>query len=605
MPPNITIYCLDQVTDYFDFERLCSDLMALNGYPSIEPLGGFSDKGRDAVHADSSTGRVTLFAYSVREDWRSKLAEDASKIRRHGHRCDRLVFLTTARFSAGERDEAIADIRSTYGWELHLFGAERLRILLDVEHPQIKPNHPSIFPPDLLALAERRESSSGDHLFISFAPPDYALAEWLTRRLIAEGYRVWYERFQAVGGENYPENVDDAIRLQTFRAIALYSRASLRDPEVMRQRSLALSIARERGTDFLIPIDVDTVPTTLLDRVTASLTFIHFRDSWATGLRQLLRKLESIGCPRPLADGKLIAAETFMDKDVLTDRAELVVTNCLKVLQIPDSVYAFTAQIPIDDAEWDQLRLRWASHRINPTEYLSFHQPPQPAVDQFQLKPSGISSWRNEAAVQGITAADLVSELIRKSLETKCIERGLHYCHQTGLRYFPPGLVKNNRLPYVLPTGVRNSVGTGGQRKYWRRTGSSYYKYSLAPGFRVVQNLYDQFVILIRLTIRLTDSAGNPFPRRAAVSRRKHLCKDWWNDDWLTRVIAVCQHLADGEQISIGNQPTEQVIVSAAPLSMTVPVSINEAELGQLRETRAEFFERTMADDDLAEDENE
>jgi hypothetical protein len=28
MAPNIIIYCLEDVTDYFEFERLCHDLMA-------------------------------------------------------------------------------------------------------------------------------------------------------------------------------------------------------------------------------------------------------------------------------------------------------------------------------------------------------------------------------------------------------------------------------------------------------------------------------------------------------------------------------------------------------------------------------------------------
>ena len=50
MAANITIYCLEEVTDYFEFERFCHDLMALEGYSSIEPLGGFKDKGRDAIH---------------------------------------------------------------------------------------------------------------------------------------------------------------------------------------------------------------------------------------------------------------------------------------------------------------------------------------------------------------------------------------------------------------------------------------------------------------------------------------------------------------------------------------------------------------------------
>src|SRR5438105_13004256 len=71
MAADLLVYCLEQVTDYDQFERLSHDLMALNGYPNIEPLGGSKDKGRDALHSDkNSDGKTTVFAYSVREDWR-------------------------------------------------------------------------------------------------------------------------------------------------------------------------------------------------------------------------------------------------------------------------------------------------------------------------------------------------------------------------------------------------------------------------------------------------------------------------------------------------------------------------------------------------------
>ena len=63
-------------------QRLCHDLMALDGYRNIEPLGGCKDKGRDAIHVDSSTGKVTIFAYSVRDDWRTKLDEETALIER-------------------------------------------------------------------------------------------------------------------------------------------------------------------------------------------------------------------------------------------------------------------------------------------------------------------------------------------------------------------------------------------------------------------------------------------------------------------------------------------------------------------------------------------
>lgn len=91
MAADPIIYCLEHLTDYDQFERLCHDLMASEGWANIEPLGGMKDKGRDAVHVSRlDPDDVTIFAYSVREDWWKKLAEDAEKIQKHGHRCCRL-----------------------------------------------------------------------------------------------------------------------------------------------------------------------------------------------------------------------------------------------------------------------------------------------------------------------------------------------------------------------------------------------------------------------------------------------------------------------------------------------------------------------------------
>jgi hypothetical protein len=41
-----------------------------------------------------------------------------------------------------------------------------------------------------------------DHLFISYATENFALAAWLARRLASDGYAVWYDRFK-VRGESH------------------------------------------------------------------------------------------------------------------------------------------------------------------------------------------------------------------------------------------------------------------------------------------------------------------------------------------------------------------------------------------------------------------
>ena len=103
----------------------------------------------------------------------------------------------------------------------------------------------------------------GEHLFISYATEDSDLAEWLSLKLTGEEYAVWCDRFKLLGGESY----------------------------------------------FLIPLNVDGLKPTELDWMTSDITFIPFHKSWAKGLAQLLKKLDSIDAPRPVKDGKAIACQ--------------------------------------------------------------------------------------------------------------------------------------------------------------------------------------------------------------------------------------------------------------------------------------------------------
>jgi hypothetical protein len=92
----------------------------------------------------------------------------------------------------------------------------------------------------------------------------------------------------------------------TFRVLALLSHASLNKDNPRKERTLALSIGRERGIDFLIPLNVDGLRSAELDWMTSDITFIPFYKSWAEGLAQLLKKLEDISAPRPIRDGRMI-----------------------------------------------------------------------------------------------------------------------------------------------------------------------------------------------------------------------------------------------------------------------------------------------------------
>ena len=115
--------------------------------------------------------------------------------------------------------------------------------------------------------------------------------------------------------------------------------------------------------------------------------------------------------------------------------------------------------------------------------------------------------------------------------------------------------------------------------------------YSLAPDFFVRQDILNDFTVLIRIRVRLSDTTGKPLKgHRTIVSRRKNLCKNWWNKEWFNRTLAVSQFLADDGKITIGESQDSQIIIDATPLCIDVPVGINEEGLGEIRHEQTELL---------------
>ena len=126
------------------------------------------------------------------------------------------------------------------------------------------------------------------HLFISYAVEDAMLARWLARKLAARGHPVWFDQMKLLGGEPWPQTIDDAIKNRTFRMLGLISEHSLRKQKPTGERTLAQRIAEQRKIpDFLIPLKVDGSE---LDWLTTTVSYISFTHGWADGWRALLKK---------------------------------------------------------------------------------------------------------------------------------------------------------------------------------------------------------------------------------------------------------------------------------------------------------------------------
>lgn len=445
-----------------------------------------------------------------------------------------------------------------------------------------------------------------EHLFISYAGEDEVLAEWLTLKLTADGYRVWCDRFKLLGGESYPRDIDDAIKNRTFRLIALLSHASLQKPNPLKERTMALNIARERRIDFLIPLNVDGLQPTELDWMTSDLTFIPFYEGWAKGLKQLLEKLESIGAPRPVNDGKQIAAETFLPKNVFNQTPEVLYANCLSLLRIPKMIRRFQFSRSFDRSERDNLSTSWPFYSFSPTKFLSFINPPDPIPQELSLQENHGTNWQSVSEIEGIKVTNIISNLVSKALKVKCLEKGLKYSPDHKMLYFPKGLIDKDKISFESYTGKKTFVKVAGERSLR----GVKYLYHLSPSFSIRQNTQNGFIVYLKIRLYISDVNGNPLQNKSVNSRRKKICKSWWNHQWLSRQLAICSFLSDGNGlITIGMSSNEQIVVSAKLHKYEAPFGIIESsqdlETSELENVGADLVETEFQDEYIEDGEEE
>lgn len=235
--------------------------------------------------------------------------------------------------------------------------------------------------------------TSRDHLFVSYASEDAAFAEWLTLRLTGEGYKVWCDRIKLLGGEAYPTDIDRAIKDNTFRLLSVLSRDSNNKPNPVKERTLALNLGRDRGEEFVIPLNLDGLSAAELNWMVADLTFVPFQHGWAVGLSQLLKKLASVGAPRPLANGREVVSEWFADRDNVSRDPERLWTNLFEIEALPSTLLRLTfVERPPDD-----VLAGWPHYSDGRYVFWAFEAPPQ----RRRARSPGCGGDRLGCAVRG------------------------------------------------------------------------------------------------------------------------------------------------------------------------------------------------------------
>jgi hypothetical protein len=404
--------------------------------------------------------------------------------------------------------------------------------------------------------------------------------EWLTLRLTAEGYRVWCDRIKLLGGESYPKDIDAAIKWRTFRFLTVLSHHSTKKPNPLKERTLALNLARKRNENFVVPINLDGISPTDLDWMVSDLTFIPFHLGWADGLKQLLKLLEELNAPREFQNGRSVAVAWFDAKHIVIRKQERLWLNVAEVKELPDDIYRYETSALISNDERLELLKEWP-HISEGQVFWAFEHPPPKFDEKYKLSEQGRRQNWNLMRGSDAGLRHLAVRLLNESLKSVALARGLRITPDGRACYFPDGLVPSNRLHFQGYDKKRSWVSPTGIRNFRTPTGKESIRYHLVPHMRMWLDHEIGCVVLVRAHLFLTNLEGQAIEGKAALRRRKRICRSWWNYHWLVRSFAMLQFLAgDKPSIQIGESSPQRLVISNFPLTAHIASGIDESQIG-------------------------
>lgn len=421
------------------------------------------------------------------------------------------------------------------------------------------------------------------HLFISYAEEDSALAEWLARKLSTYGYAVWFDRMKMLGGEPWPQTIDEAIKHRTFRMLALMSANSVHKPNPSKERTLALNISKQRGiADFLITLKVDEVE---LDWLTTDISYIPFNRGWASGFRQLLEKLGSIEAPQLLMNGPALAASTFSQgEDLLCPGEEELLANVMRVEGLPEVLRGYRLKHELTEEQQALFEKSWSFRRFESSEMVAFFPPPEAFNDTIeQTKEQYL--WAACEKIRGANARDVAAGIVIQILQKRLLRAGFKsHPKQTSVLYLTEEFAEGGKLRFIGFSGKRTWIKIRGKATFFRvghPKEINFHHYALR--LQLARGLDRSLWLQITPSVFFFDGSGESILDKRVGPRRKRLTKGWWNHKWVNRLLAAEQIL-----LNLSAEPHEQIELKAGFLRILWNGTLNEGALEPLKEDEAE-----------------
>ncbi len=415
-------------------------------------------------------------------------------------------------------------------------------------------------------------------LFISYAYEDQVFAKWLARKLAFYGYGVWFDQIQILGGESWVKEVDVAIKDRSFRVLGLLSKASIGKENPRKERTLALQLGNQRKTDdFLITLNLDGVQP---DWTLSDISWISFRESWADGLRHLLKKLESLNAPRIHAGNFAIAkAALYRGTSLLAQKSEPLTTNLLPFVQVPEVLRVFDIS-ELDEEQEKACRDLWPHFRLEPGRACAFSPPPAQFTKVVKETKAALH-WPSYDSIHETLTHNVVSRLLNRSVHSWLIRASCILAEDHSGYYLPAPFHGESIFRFKDVDGTSSYIRVAGSIRLYRP--------NLAPEevihhpailFAIRRMDWGGFVIQVRPRVILFDSAHKLITGRKVGPRTKKVTLAYFNEKWRKRLMAftqlIMQAAADDKEtnLKLGNLVTlstdralDEALLAGAPVA--------------------------------------
>lgn len=425
-----------------------------------------------------------------------------------------------------------------------------------------------------------------DVLFISHAnPEDNDFARWLALRLAAEGYPVWCDLTELLGGEDFWKEIQDILRQRAVKFLFVTSHSSTQKDGVLQELAEAKEVAKEsKLKDFVIPLHIDDCKTNIEIK---RLNYISFDDGWSKGFAQLLKKLEKETVPKSDSFGPTAVSawwrEHHSSEAGLLPESETLFSNWFPISNIPPKIFVHVFQPGYSRStllNGTGTEIPTREHANGIITFAPADDFPNASSLFWQSQSYNISDlWDDKYKNTFIDAKAfnlVLVDLFRQAWEKRMADSGLDLFQiasgdQCG--YFKKDLVENDWSSFDIDgfKGRRHIVGyrtmdkDTGRKRFWH--------------FGVSGRMYfrRKNYLVINPHVVFSDDGSTIWSSSDRMHKAKmRQCAGWYNHHWRDRILGTMAFLSVDGKIILKLATDESCEIQLSPYLFESPVLFHD-----------------------------